>query len=161
MSIRRWAIAMTAVAGLAGLAACGESGATGSEKTTTDPPTTSSSAPATSGETVQVASLGGKDVLTDGAGRALYLFTKDTDGTSTCVDDCLAKWPALAGPATAGDQVDDGKLGTTTRPEGTVQVTYAGKPLYYFAMDKAPGDTKGQSVNQVWYLVNADGEAVK
>jgi predicted lipoprotein with Yx(FWY)xxD motif len=161
MLIRRWAIVMTAVAGLTGLAACGsEGGGDGGDDTETADPTTTSST-ATSGETVRIASLGGKDVLTDADGRALYLFTKDTGSTSTCVDDCAAKWPALAGPATAGDQVDAGKLGTTTRPEGTVQVTYAGKPLYYFAMDKAAGDTNGQGVNDVWFLVNADGEAVK
>lgn len=162
MSIRRWAIVIASAAALSGLAACSEAG--GDETTGTSPNATAepaeSTAPANA-ETVQVKSLGGKDVLTDGEGRALYLFTKDQGSTSTCVDDCLAKWPALAGPATAGDQVDDTKLGTTTRPDGTSQVTYAGKPLYYFAMDKAAGDTNGQGKMGIWFLVDASGEAVQ
>ena len=51
-------------------------------------------------------------------------------------------------------------LGTTTRTDGTVQVTYNGWPLYYYVKDKAPGDVTGQDVGGVWYVVSAAGEQV-
>lgn len=156
MSVRGWMIAMAA-AGLGGLTACGtgagaEQGEAGGEASTT---------PTARAATVKVASLGGEEALTDGAGRTLYLFTKDTDDKTNCVDACLAAWPALSGPATAGAGVDAAKLGTITRPEGTRQATYAGRPLYYFAKDMKAGDVNGQGVKKVWYLVGADGEAIR
>ena len=52
-------------------------------------------------------------------------------------------------------------LGTTERDDGEVQVTYAGHPLYYYAPDEAPGDTLGQEVGDVWYVVDAEGAAVE
>jgi predicted lipoprotein with Yx(FWY)xxD motif len=101
--------------------------------------------------------------LVDEKGMTLYLFTKDTPGTSTCYDKCAAAWPALltAGTPTAGNGVDPSKFGTTTRTEGSKQVTYNGWPLYYFAKDKQPGDTTGQGVGSVWYVVAPTGNAVK
>ena len=50
--------------------------------------------------------------------------------------------------------------GTTERDDGSTQVTYNGWPLYYFANDAAAGDTNGQAVNDVWYVVDAAGDAV-
>lgn len=100
--------------------------------------------------------------LTDEKGMALYLYTKDTPGTSVCTDKCAVAWPPLmtAGSAKAGDGVDASKLGTTTRADGSSQVTYNGWPLYYFDKDKQPGETTGQGVGKVWYLVSASGDAV-
>ncbi len=70
-------------------------------------------------------------ILVDGEGMTLYMFVPDAQGPSTCEDDCLAAWPALTGPATAGEGVDEALLGTATRPDdGTEQVTYNGWPLY-------------------------------
>jgi predicted lipoprotein with Yx(FWY)xxD motif len=34
-------------------------------------------------------------------------------------------------------------LGTVRRPDGSVQVTYRGKPLYTFAEDSSPGTVTG------------------
>jgi predicted lipoprotein with Yx(FWY)xxD motif len=103
-------------------------------------------------------------ILVDSAGMSLYLFTKDTQdsGTSTCTGDCLAKWPALLtdGDPVAGEGVDETLLGTITRDDGTTQVTYNGWPLYYYAEDTAAGDTTGQGVGDVWFLVTPAGEAV-
>ena len=103
-------------------------------------------------------------ILVDGEGMSLYLFTKDTQnsGASTCTGDCLVKWPSLAtdGDPVAGEGVDETLLGTITRDDGTTQVTYNGWPLYYFAEDTAPGDTNGQGVGDVWFLVTPAGEAV-
>ena len=56
--------------------------------------------------------------------------------------------------------VDASKLGTTTRKDGSVQVTYNGWPLYYYQQDKSPGDVTGQDVGGVWYAVSAAGDKV-
>ena len=100
--------------------------------------------------------------LTDADGMSLYLFTNDTPGVSNCTGDCLAAWPALLteGAPVAGDGADGSLLGTTTRDDGSVQVTYGGWPLYYFAGDAAPGDLAGQGVNDVWFVVSPAGEMV-
>ena len=111
--------------------------------------------------TAQVAETDLGTILVDTDGMTVYLFEADTDGASTCYDDCAASWPAvLAEQPTAGDGVDDSLLGTTERDDGEVQVTYAGHPLYVFSGDSAPGDTNGQEVGDVWYVVDARGKAV-
>ena len=101
--------------------------------------------------------------LVDNNGMTLYLFTKDSPGTSTCYDKCAAAWPALlsAGAPQAGSGLDATKLGTTTRTDGTMQVTYNGWPLYYFAKDKQAGDTTGEGVGGVWFCISATGDAIK
>jgi predicted lipoprotein with Yx(FWY)xxD motif len=102
-------------------------------------------------------------ILVDGEGLTLYMFNPDAQGAPTCVDNCAQAWPALAGPATAGDGVDESLLGTATRPDdNSEQVTYNGWPLYYFAEDAAPGDTNGQGVGDNWYVVDATtGEPIQ
>jgi predicted lipoprotein with Yx(FWY)xxD motif len=103
------------------------------------------------------------EILTDGEGRTLYLFTQDAGGASTCSGDCATAWPpfTVEGEAMAGTGVDQALLGTITRDDGTTQVTYNGHPLYYYAEDINAGDTTGQGVGDVWYLVNAQGEQVE
>ena len=82
----------------------------------------------------------------------VYTFTKDVkdSGKSNCNGDCAVTWPPLAAPAsgtpTAGAGVT-GKLGTITRDDGSVQVTYNGLPLYFFKNDHAPGDANGVYAN--------------
>ena len=122
-------------------------------------------APVTGPATVEVSeSAEFGPILVDAEGMSLYLFTNDTQnsGTSTCVDDCLANWPPLLtdGDPVAGEGVDETLLGTITRDDGTTQVTYNGWPLYYYAEDTAAGDTNGQGVGDVWFLVTPAGEAV-
>jgi predicted lipoprotein with Yx(FWY)xxD motif/plastocyanin len=100
--------------------------------------------------------------LTGPEGKALYLFTKDSKDTSTCSGQCATNWPPLtvAGSAApSGDTGVSGTLATITRADGALQVTYNGIPLYYFAKDVAPGDTNGQGVNDVWYLVGPNSTA--
>ncbi len=100
--------------------------------------------------------------LVDAEGMTLYLFTKDTPDTSTCYDDCAGAWPPLLseGEVAGGEGVDAALLGTTERTDGMAQVTYGGWPLYYWVKDEAPGDTTGQDVGEVWYVVSPAGEAV-
>ena len=95
--------------------------------------------------------------LTDAHGMTLYLFMKDTPGSgkSMCNDQCLANWPAFTAtdPLTLPAGVP-GELTQITRDDGSKQVAYNGHPLYYFAKDMAPGDTNGQDVGDVWYVVS-------
>ncbi len=102
------------------------------------------------------------EFLVDAEGMTLYLFTKDTDNASTCYGDCATAWPPLLtdGDPTLGEGLDAALVGTTERTDGTTQVTYGGWPLYYWVQDAAPGDTTGQDVGEVWYVVSPAGEAV-
>lgn len=111
---------------------------------------------------VQVGSTALGDVLVDADGMTLYLFTNDSDGQSACYDDCAVAWPPLTVDAepVAGEAVDAGLLGTTERDDGSIQVTYDGSPLYTWASDNDPGDVSGQGVNDVWFVLTPDGEAI-
>jgi predicted lipoprotein with Yx(FWY)xxD motif len=145
---------------------------------TAEPPTTAPTAAATTAPTVaptaeaaeakavtvqvtQNDALG--RFLAEGDGRTLYLFMKDTKDTSNCYDKCAQSWPALlpAGQPTLMDGVNAALIGTTQRKDGASQLTYNGWPLYYFAKDQAPGDTSGQSVGDVWWVVSAEGNAIR
>ncbi len=120
-----------------------------------------SNAPASSSVALQLASndaLG--KFIADGQGKTLYLFLKDTLNTSNCYDACAQKWPPLLSQAkpTLGDGLSQDLLGTTQRKDGSMQITYNGHPLYYYAPDQKPGDTLGQGVGSVWFVVTAAGD---
>jgi predicted lipoprotein with Yx(FWY)xxD motif len=102
-------------------------------------------------------------ILVDGEGRTLYLFTPDEAGTPTCYEGCAQAWPPLLadGDITVGAGLDDSDFSTATRTDGGDQVKIGNWPLYYFASDAAPSDTKGQGVGGVWYVVSPAGEAIK
>ena len=144
------------------LIACSSDSSTTTPAATT---TSSSEAPSPTADataTVQLADSDLGQILVASDGMTLYLFEADEGDTSTCYDDCAATWPALVDDApTAGDGVDASLLGTPERDDGEVQVTYAGHPLYFYAPDEAPGDTLGQEVGDVWYVVDAKGSAVE
>ena len=105
----------------------------------------------------QNATLG--SFLVDSKGMTLYLYTKDVPNTSNCYGGCATIWPPLltTGAATAGAGVTASLLGTTKRTDGTTQVTYNGWPLYYYAGDKAAGDTTGENVQGVWFVITPAG----
>lgn len=166
-----WPAAIAASALL--FAACSSAG-TGS---TTAPATQTASteAPASAGASPEASSaaegyeveLGDSDkygqFLTGEDGKTLYLFTPDTTSASNCNDQCAANWPPFTldpdETVTGGDGVT-GTFTTIARADGSMQVTYAGHPLYYFGGDKAAGDTNGEGLNDKWYLVGADGNAI-
>jgi uncharacterized surface protein with fasciclin (FAS1) repeats len=105
------------------------------------------------------------DYLTDADGNSLYLFTPDAGGESTCTGGCAATWPpllAMIEDIAAGEGTDARAINTITRedPAGT-QVTYNDAPLYFFSNDAAAGDTNGQGVGGVWFLVDPDGNAIE
>jgi predicted lipoprotein with Yx(FWY)xxD motif len=105
-------------------------------------------------------------ILTSATGRSLYLFEKDASGKSACYGACAQGWPPLltTGAPTAAAGVSASLLGTAKRTDGTVQVTYAGHPLYYFVADTKAGDIRGQNVHAFgadWYLVSPAGKKVE
>jgi predicted lipoprotein with Yx(FWY)xxD motif len=180
LSMRTGILALAATAALL-LAACGDDDdATSGDTATTAaaattapsdasgggygaPATTAAAAPAAGGTTVGLADLAGGQALVNSEGFAVYLFTKDSNGVSACSGGCADAWPAVVaeGEPTAGDGVDAAKLGTITREDGTIQVTYNDHPLYTYAEDTAAGQTNGQGSGGVWFLVDAAGEAVQ
>jgi predicted lipoprotein with Yx(FWY)xxD motif len=113
------------------------------------------------GPAVKVSSSSLGEILTDESGNTLYLFVPDGAGPSVCNDDCAAAWPPLTESVTAGDGADSALLGTAARDDGTEQATYNGWPLYYFASDAEAGDTNGQGLNDVWFVISPEGEAVQ
>jgi len=155
---------MVAAAALAlVLAACGNDTPADTGPAPTAGPTGTETGAVDGGTEVATSDSDLGTILTDADGRTLYLFEADTDGSSTCYDDCAATWPALtsSGDPQAGDGADASLLGTTARDDGTIQVTYAGQPLYHFASDQAAGETNGQGFGDVWWVVGPDGAAVK
>jgi predicted lipoprotein with Yx(FWY)xxD motif len=100
--------------------------------------------------------------LVDSKGMTIYLFTKDTPNTSNCYGACATYWPPLltTGAPLAGTGVTAAMLGTTARTDGSTQVTYNGWPLYYYAGDKAAGDTTGENVKTTWFVISPAGVSV-
>jgi predicted lipoprotein with Yx(FWY)xxD motif len=105
------------------------------------------------------------EILVDAEGRTLYMFVPDEEtGEPTCYEDCATNWPPLVadGEATVGEGLDDSLVTTVPRTDDAgEQVKYGDWPLYLFANDAAPGDTNGQGVGEVWYVVGADGEPIR
>lgn len=100
--------------------------------------------------------------LVDAAGMSLYLYAEDEGGQSSCYDACARNWQPLLveGEPVAGEGADAALLGTTKRKDGTLQATYNGHPLYTYARDAKPGDTRGANLGDVFFLVSADGQRV-
>jgi len=98
---------------------------------------------------------GSVSFLTDANGKSLYLSLNDTPGTSNCSPTCLALWkPLLVDKRIiAGPGVVQANLGVILLQSGAHQVTYKGAPLYYYYKDINPGDTNGQGIDGVWFLV--------
>ncbi len=96
------------------------------------------------------------DYLVATNGMTLYLYTKDTADVTNCYDQCAVNWPpylhTTTEPLAAGDGVI-GTLSTIIRKDGSVQITYNGIPLYFWKNDTKAGDTSGQNVGGVWFVV--------
>ncbi len=125
-------------------------------------PSTSSNQPTVPSYTVKTSSKQGiSSYLVDANGMTLYYFTRDTQGTassgsiSTCTGSCTDIWPVFyAGTVSVPSNLNANNFGSLDRGSGVMQTTYKGWPLYYYYLDNATGDTKGHSVNGVWFLIN-------
>jgi predicted lipoprotein with Yx(FWY)xxD motif len=105
-------------------------------------------------------------VLFDGRGFVLYAFTKDPRGRSACSGACAKAWPPYVsrGALSAGPGVKQSLLGAVRRANGTRQVTYAGRPLYYYVGDAKPGQIRCQNVSEfggLWLIVRSSGKLVR
>jgi predicted lipoprotein with Yx(FWY)xxD motif len=102
------------------------------------------------------------NILVGAEGRTLYLLTSDRDANSTCYGDCAKYWPPMttSGMPLGNDGIDATKLGVSARTDGTTMVTFNGHPLYYFIQDSNAGDVAGQGSNNVWYALDANGDAI-
>jgi predicted lipoprotein with Yx(FWY)xxD motif len=184
MHIRRQASARagTAVA-LIGVtllvAACGSSNSSTASTTSSGAGSTAAAAgygssPSSTGTGTGTAPAGLKIATAHGSvgtylvgptGRALYMWVADKNGTSSCSGGCAQAWPPLItkGSPQAGGGAMAADLNTIKRSDGTLQVTYKGHPLYYFAADTAPGSTKGNGSNSFgakWWLLSTSGGPV-
>jgi predicted lipoprotein with Yx(FWY)xxD motif len=175
--VRRTYFAVGALALLALLviAGCGGGGGSSSESTAAESappksePTYSSKPEPASEATAKVAVVKvmntpdlGK-VIVDSKGMTLYDFHKDKGTTSACYGECAVAWPPLltSGEPKATGGAEQSLLGTTTRKDGTVQVTYDGHPVYGFVEDNKPGETNGNDFNGFgaqWYALLPNGE---
>jgi predicted lipoprotein with Yx(FWY)xxD motif len=104
-------------------------------------------------------------ILFDSKRQAIYIFERDEQSKSNCYGDCAEAWPPVftEGKPRAGKGVDQSLLGTTKRRDGKLQVTYSGKPLYYYAHE-GPGEVKCHNVNLnggFWWVLGADGERLQ
>jgi predicted lipoprotein with Yx(FWY)xxD motif len=102
-------------------------------------------------------------ILVEPKGFTVYDFHKDKGTTSSCYGGCAKIWPPVVstGAPQTGEGAMASKLGTTKRKDGTVQVTYAGHPLYTYTGDAKPGEANGNdfsSFGAQWYALHANGE---
>ncbi len=162
---RPFHLAALALASALVLAACGSSGSS-STSTSSAPAATSATSSARPASVVATKTTSLGTFLVDAKGRALYLWDADHGSMSTCSGACAQAWPPLttAGTPKAGGKVKASLLGTTTRSNGSREVTYAGHPLYYYAGDSAVGQTSGQGSNSFgspWWVVSPAGKAIQ
>jgi predicted lipoprotein with Yx(FWY)xxD motif len=104
-------------------------------------------------------------ILFDGRGFVLYGFTRDPRGKSACSGACARAWPPYVVNSTprAGVGAAARLVGTTRRKNGSLQVTYAGRPLYYYVGDRKPGQILCQNVTEfggAWRVVRPSGRLV-
>jgi predicted lipoprotein with Yx(FWY)xxD motif len=105
-------------------------------------------------------------VLFDSRGFVLYAFTRDKRGRSACYGACAKRWPVYhaKGVQKAGAGVNRSLLGTTKRRDGRRQVTYAGRPLYYYVGDTKAGQVLCQNAVEfggTWLVVRPSGKLVR
>lgn len=140
------------------VAACGDPGGADTTAAGADTATTTAAEAMIGvhvGETEVGAALVGPE------GMTLYVFTSDMNGESTCYDACAELWPPVPGDTEIGSDLDASMFGTTTRDDGSEQLTVNDMPVYWYSPDEAPGDAKGQDFNGVWFVVDAEGSIVE
>ena len=154
---RRGPAALIAAISALTLVACGGQPAGTAATTSPSASATATPAPSPSSSPVVLAqAVGSMGTILVAAsnGHTVYRFNSDTPGVSNCKGGCISAWPPLsvsAGTTPTGGTGVTGQLGTITRDDGSLQVTYKGLPLYFFHSDSKPGDTNGNYTG--WSLV--------
>lgn len=104
-------------------------------------------------------------LVVNAGGRTLYHMTSEKNGHIVCTGACAKFWPPLTvaqgAKPTAGAGIKQAKLGLVKRPDGTMQVTYYGFPLYRYGDDQKRGDVKGEGEQHIWFVVDPSGKLVK
>ena len=150
----RLILALPAAAAVVVLVACGSSGNSSGGSSGAGSPA------AAAGSSLKTAKIGSATVLTSAKGFTLYSFAPDTPTKSNCNGICAQNWPPVKGPAMAPGV--KGTFGTIKRSNGATQATFDGHPLYTFVGDTAPGQAKGNGLNEaggLWYEVATSGSA--
>lgn len=127
-------------------------------------PKTSPGATISGGADLTVATTPLGQIVVDGKGMTAYFFDKDTanSGASACTGQCQAIWPAITSSSTTPTVSGvTGTVGTIATGDGSNQVTINGRPIYTYAYDTAPGDTNGQGVSGIWYVISPAGDEIK
>jgi predicted lipoprotein with Yx(FWY)xxD motif len=109
-------------------------------------------------ETAKAGNLG--TIVTDSNGFTLYRFDHDSSNPSkaTCTGSCATLWPPVAATGNVQVQgINQSLVSTVTRPDGTTQLTLNGWPLYRYAPDQKPGDTKGEGFMGIWFAATPTG----
>ena len=148
---------VASIAAIGMLAACSSSKGSDNGPTGSSSPAGGSSSPVTATKTIKADG----DRLVGPNGHTIYANTVDTATSIKCVDECAKEWPPLIGTGAAGDGVDGSKLGTAMRPDGSMQITYNGHPLYYFDEDKDGEDQYGKGIADEggkWGVAQPSGE---
>lgn len=169
---------MLAIAGLLVLAGCGsdrespavsqQNAGTPTGEAATSTSTSGEQAPArTASSTARGTRIVAGDspfgtMLFDSRKQAIYIFERDGDDETVCYGECAEAWPPVytKGAPVAANGVEDSRLGTIERRDGRRQVTYAGKPLYYYAHE-APGEVRCHNVDLnggLWWVIGPDGD---
>jgi predicted lipoprotein with Yx(FWY)xxD motif len=154
--------AVAAIGAALAVAGCGSSTKTTQSNASAVSPAANNGSEQTPGLTLHSSEFG--HVIFASNNRVLYQFGADHGTTSTCYGVCASAWPPLLSKGTTPSVaagLNAALLGTTRRNDGTLQVTYAGHPLYYYSGD-TPGKIMCQAQNMhggFWYVVNADGTA--
>jgi predicted lipoprotein with Yx(FWY)xxD motif len=117
-----------------------------------------------SGTPVRVLSSDYGRILFGPRNRAIYVFDREQGSSSECYGACADAWPPVLtdGPPLAGKGADGSLLGTTMRQDGSQQVTYDGRPLYYY-VDDPPGEVLCHGVAEfggLWLVIRPDGAPV-
>ena len=114
-----------------------------------------------SGATVSVKKLAAGKVLVDAKGRPLYRNDQERGAMVLCVGQCVKFWKPLISKGAPKGKSLPGKLALAKRPGGAMQVTYNGKRLYTFTLDR-PGKVAGDNFRDAfggqsftWHVVRA------
>lgn len=165
-------LSMLLVVGLLAVAGCGDDESSDSESAGTTPTASAPSAPTTTaapepepartGTKITVAESDYGEMLFDARKQAIYIFQNDPKGKSVCYGECAEAWPPVFtdGEPRALKGARQSLLGTVKRRDGKLQVTYAGKPLYYYA-NEGPGEVRCHNIHLnggLWWVVGPNGK---